>query len=248
MYAPYTCARVRATTTAHKARRRRSDRPRRDYGLPPGRPRPARSRPGAAGRTQRRRARLREITPHRWLPRASLAAAAAAATCAAHSPRTPPKLPQSARVAPPAGARVRRPLQPLRAVRRPPTAGGTGTRPQRCDGSGACADAANDAGKSWVARARSTGSTAAAAAAPDSAYGLPTWPHTRTSIAFFVRTHLAKATAAGGGEVGGDGNGGGDGVQDDGLRSDAKRGRCGAHRGACERGASHTAKQQPQAG
>jgi hypothetical protein len=57
--------RMYTALAARERRRDRSDRPRRDRGPPPGRPRPARSRLGAAARSQRRRSRLREIAPLR---------------------------------------------------------------------------------------------------------------------------------------------------------------------------------------
>ena len=57
--------RMYAALAAREMRRHRSDRPRRDRGPPPGRPGPARSRLGAAARSQRRRSRLQEIAPLR---------------------------------------------------------------------------------------------------------------------------------------------------------------------------------------
>ena len=57
--------RMYAALAAREMRRHRSDRPQRDRGPPPGRPGPARSRLGAAARSQRRRSRLREIAPSR---------------------------------------------------------------------------------------------------------------------------------------------------------------------------------------
>ena len=54
------------------------------------------------------------------------------------------------------------------------TAGRNGARRRRCDGAGACIDAANDASQSWATRARGTGSMAAAAVASNRSKG----PHT----------------------------------------------------------------------
>jgi len=55
---------------ARERRRRGSGRSQRNRGPPPGRPRPARSRPGAAGGSIRRKSRLREITPTPSVPMA----------------------------------------------------------------------------------------------------------------------------------------------------------------------------------
>ena len=60
-----TVARVHATTTARKARRRRSCHPQRDPGPPLGQPQPTWSRLGAMRRTKRRRSRACQIAPAR---------------------------------------------------------------------------------------------------------------------------------------------------------------------------------------
>ena len=55
-----------------------------------------------------------------WRPRGGLSAATPAGECTARVPRTPPKLPLTARPAPTTGARVRWPLRPLRALQQLP--------------------------------------------------------------------------------------------------------------------------------
>ena len=155
---PYSCR--YAATTAHEMCPRRSARPQRGRGPPPGQPQPARSCLGGIQRDQRRLSRANEIANgqrsasgareaasrrHHWPPKAPRAPDTRGPCCQKQrDPRRPPL------------ARVWRPLGPTRALfgpHSPPTAGPTGTRRRRCDDTATCPSAANGASESWATKA-----------------------------------------------------------------------------------------------
>ena len=155
-----TVARVHATTTARKARRRRSCHPQRDPGPPLGQPQPTRSRLGAMRRTERRRSRAGQIALARGAQtalarrpasgtagrrerlarpthtaHAARSGSALASCCCAHAAAA------AARPAPRAG--------PTAAS----TAGSMGTRQGHCDDSATCQSAATGPTESLASQA-----------------------------------------------------------------------------------------------
>ena len=153
-----------AATTARKMCPRRSARPRRGHGPPPGQPQPARSRLGAISPNQRRRSRNGEIAPERgapsgaheaaswrhcWPPKAPRAPDARGPCCHTQpSPRQPPLRAS--------GGRWGR-LGPCAGPTAASIAGPTGTRRRRCDDTATCPSAANGASEScsWATKASS---------------------------------------------------------------------------------------------
>ena len=167
-------------------------------------------------------------------PQGRPSAAARPAKGAPRARGTPPTLPQPTPPSLAASARVRRPLRPARAVRRPPRLAGaalgggaaTSLRPASTRQTG------RDA--SQASQARGLGSEAAAAAAAGGANGRACI-HKHVPERKNRRRHAPPRVAAvGGGEVVVGGADGGDGARDAGRRGGAGD----THRAVCEREAN----------